>query len=280
MSQGMIPSYQGKKVLVTGGGGSGMGAAAVSALVDCGAEVHVLDIREPAVDIASFTAVDLKDPDAIEAAVDKVGDGIDALFNCVGVAGNRTSDLDTFLINFAGVRHLTDIALNHIKDGGAIATIASNAGENWRQNADAYADLVARKSFQDAIDWFEENQQLMEPRVPTSAYRVSKQAVAAWGVLTAAGRGERGIRQNTVMPGFTQTPMGSEFRDVLGEGYFETYPQPLGRFLEPVEPAKVLMFLNSDLASGLTGITLTVDGGAAPALETRAWARTMDASAE
>lgn len=272
MSQVMIPGYKGKKVLVTGGGGSGMGAAAVSALIDCGAEVHVLDVREPSRGVASFTSIDLKDPEAIEAAVMKIGGGIDALFNCVGVAGTRTSDLDTFLINFAGVRHLTDVAMDYINDGGSIATIASNAGENWRKNADEYADLVSRKSFQDAIDWFESNQQLMEPRVPTSAYRVSKQAVAAWGVLTAAERGQRGIRQNTVMPGFTETPMGADFREVLDEGYFETYPQPLGRYLVPSEPAKVLLFLNSGLASGVTGVTLTVDGGAAAALETRAFA--------
>lgn len=274
MSQGMIPDYKGKKILVTGGGGSGMGAAAVSALIDCGAEVHVLDVRAPSREGASFISVDLKDPEAIEAAVAEIGGGLDALFNCVGVAGNRTSDLDTFLINFVGVRHLTDIAMDYLKDGGAIATISSNAGENWRKNADGYAELVARNSFQDAIDWFESNQHLLEPRVPTSAYRVSKQAVAAWGVLTAAERGQRGIRQNTIMPGFTETPMGTDFREVLDEGYFATYPQPLGRYLAPTEPAKALLFLNSDLASGLTGVTLTVDGGAAAALETRSFVQT------
>jgi len=266
-------SYAGKKVVVTGGGGAGMGAAAVNLLVGAGAEVHVLDIKEPALPVKSHQTVDLKNPDAISAAIHSIGDGIDALFNCVGVPGNRTSDLDTFLINFAGVRHLTEEALHYFNDGGAIATIASNAGENWHAHADAYQELMEAGSFQQAVEWFESNQELLEPRRPTSAYRVSKQAVNAWNTLTAASRGERGIRQNAVMPGFTETPMGAEFRDVLGAGYFEEYPTPLGHYLRPDEPAKVLLFLNSDMASGVNGVSLMVDGGASAALKSKELAK-------
>lgn len=266
-------SYLGKKVIVTGGGGAGMGAAAVKLLVEAGAEVHVLDIKEPSATVRSHQTVNLKDPAAISAAISSIGGGIDALFNCVGVPGNRTSDMDTFLINFAGVRHLTDEALPYFNEGGAIATIASNAGENWHEHADAYQELMDAATFQQAVQWFEANQQLLEPRRPTSAYRVSKQAVNAWNTLTAASRGAKGIRQNAVMPGFTETPMGAEFRDVLGAGYFEEYPTPLGHYLRPDEPAKVLLFLNSDMASGVNGVSLLVDGGAAAALKSKATAR-------
>lgn len=268
----LLAGYEGKKVLVTGGGGAGMGAAAVRLLAAAGAEVHVLDIKRPTVEVASFTSTDLKDPVAISAAVESIGDGIDCLFNCVGVPGNRTSDLDTFLINFAGVRHLTDEALRYFNDGGTIATIASNAGESWAVDAAAYQELVDAPGFDAAIAWFNDHLELLEPQALTSAYRVSKRAVNAWTVLTAAERGARGIRQNAVMPGFTQTPMGTEFRDVLGDSYFDTYPAPLGRYLNPDEPAKALLFLNSELASGVNGISLLVDGGAAAALKARALA--------
>ncbi|BAU94413.1 3-alpha-hydroxysteroid dehydrogenase [Corynebacterium suranareeae] len=273
MSQALIPSYAGKKVVVSGGGGRGMGAAAVAALLENGAEVWVLDVQEPQHEGTQFLQVDLKDPKAIENAIEQVGAGIDALFNCVGVAGNRTSDLDTFLINFAGVRHLTNTALKYINDDGAIATIASNAGEKWRNNLREYEELIAQDSFDGAIEWFNANEHLREPGVATAAYRVSKQAIAAWGVLSSAQRGEDGkrrIRQNTVMPGFTETPMGAEFRNVLSDAYFDSYPTPLGRYLDPSEPAKALLFLNSDLASGVNGVTLTVDGGATAALEATA----------
>ena len=254
--------YAGKKVIVTGGGGAGMGAAAVGILAGLGAQVHVLDFKEPPVPVASHQAVDLKDPDAMTRAIDNIGDGIDALFNCVGVPGNRTSDLDTFIINFAGVRHLTQEVISRMNDGGAIATISSNAGENWERAKDAYAELVAHTSFTEATEWFAAHQELLIPGKATSAYRVSKEAANAWSILAAPSLGARGIRQNAVMPGFTETPMGAEFREVLGDSYFEKYATPLQRYLTPEEPAKAMIFLNSGLASGITGVSLMVDGGA------------------
>ena len=62
--------YEGRRVIVSGGGGAGMGAAAVRQLSDLGAEVHVLDLKEPPVEVASYQAVDLRDPDATAAAVE------------------------------------------------------------------------------------------------------------------------------------------------------------------------------------------------------------------
>ena len=43
-------SYEGKRVVVSGGGGAGMGAAAVEGLAELGAEIHVLDLKDPPVD--------------------------------------------------------------------------------------------------------------------------------------------------------------------------------------------------------------------------------------
>ena len=39
--------YNGMRVVVSGGGGAGMGAATVTELVNLGAEVHVIDLKEP-----------------------------------------------------------------------------------------------------------------------------------------------------------------------------------------------------------------------------------------
>ena len=43
-------SYEGKRVVVSGGGGAGMGAAAVEGLAELGAEIHVLDLKDPPVE--------------------------------------------------------------------------------------------------------------------------------------------------------------------------------------------------------------------------------------
>ena len=57
-------SYEGKRVVVSGGGGAGMGAAAVEGLAQLGAEIHVLDLKDPPVEVASHQIVDLREPDA------------------------------------------------------------------------------------------------------------------------------------------------------------------------------------------------------------------------
>ncbi len=88
-------SYEGKRVLVSGGGGAGMGAAAVRDLVELGAEVHVFDLKEPPVDVASFRTVDLRDPSAMADAVTALGGPVHGLFNCAGLPGPPFSGLDT-----------------------------------------------------------------------------------------------------------------------------------------------------------------------------------------
>ena len=66
-------SYEGTKCVVTGGGGAGMGAAVVKELSNLGAEIHVLDLREPPVEVASYQNVDLLDPDSTAKAIDGIG---------------------------------------------------------------------------------------------------------------------------------------------------------------------------------------------------------------
>src|SRR3954471_5814561 len=79
--------YEGKRVVVSGGGGAGMGAAAVEGLAELGAEIHVIDLKQPPVPVASHQVVDLRDPEATTGAIDAIGGTIDALFNCAGLPG-------------------------------------------------------------------------------------------------------------------------------------------------------------------------------------------------
>jgi len=132
-------SYEGRRVVVSGGGGAGMGAAVVRQLEPLGAEIHVIDLKEPPVKVASYHATDLRDPDAIDAAVSAIGGRIDALFNCAGLPGGRFSDLDTMLVNFVGQRLLADLVVERMDAGGAIANISSGAGPvgraTWRSGS-------------------------------------------------------------------------------------------------------------------------------------------------
>jgi NAD(P)-dependent dehydrogenase (short-subunit alcohol dehydrogenase family) len=245
-------SYEGMRVLVSGGGGAGMGAAAVRELTELGAEVHVLDLREPPVDVASYQAADLRDPAAVAAAVDNVGGRIDALFNCAGLPGGRFPDLDVMLVNFVGMRHLAELVVPHMEAGGAIASISSTAGRGWEENVEKWMPLVSSPGFEAGKAWCEAHSDDI-----TGGYGPSKQAMIIWTMYAAIGLASKGIRLNCISPGPTDTPMMPDFPQAI----IERYPIPLGRHSRPEEQAYPLIFLNSRAASYITGENLITDGG-------------------
>src|SRR5690349_1152158 len=127
-------SYEGKRVVVSGGGGAGMGAAAVEGLAELGAEIHVLDLKEPSIEVASYQSADLRDPDVVAAAIETIGGRIDALFNCAGLSGPPFPDVDVMLVNYAASCHLAALVAPHMPDGGAICSISSIAGASYFVN--------------------------------------------------------------------------------------------------------------------------------------------------
>ena len=102
--------------------------------MDLGAEVYALDIAEISAPVAAAIRVDMKDGDSIDEAVAQLPGEIHALFNCAGVPSPPFSAEDTVLINFAGLRYLTEALLDRMGNGSGIASIASTAGMGWRPN--------------------------------------------------------------------------------------------------------------------------------------------------
>ena len=249
-------SYEGIRVVVTGGGGSGMGAAAVSELVDLGAEVHVIDLKDAPVQVASQQAVDLRDPDASAAAIEKIGGPINALFNCAGLPGPPFSDLDTMLVNFVAMRHLAELCADRMPTGGAIASISSTAGSGYLQSIEKWMPLVTTPDFASAKAWCEAN-----PEAIASGYAPSKEAIIVWTMYAAKALAERNIRVNCISPGPTDTPMMPAFEDFAGKAMIDMFTAGMGRRSTPIEQAYPLIFLNSRAASYITGENFITDGG-------------------
>lgn len=59
-----------------------------------------------------------------------------ALFNCAGVPSPPFAARDTVLINFSGLRYLTEGLMPRMEQGAAIASIASTAGMGWQAKLD------------------------------------------------------------------------------------------------------------------------------------------------
>lgn len=246
--------YSNKRVVVSGCF-SGMGEATARQLLAQGAEVHGLDFRESALDLASFTLVDLREPDTIDRAVAAIGGKIDALFNCAGLP-QTAPPMDVMKVNYAGTRHLTDRVLEHMGEGGAIASISSNGGMGWSRRLDVLMPLVQIGSFDEIVAWCEAN-----PGTVNEGYALSKEAVIVWTMWSGAQLIKRGIRINCTLPGPTQTPMMIHFESATKAEVLDTFIQPIGRRSTPEEQAGPMLFLNSDAASYVNGLAMPVDGG-------------------
>ncbi|MDQ1380409.1 MAG: hypothetical protein QOJ71_1128 [Actinomycetota bacterium] len=250
-----VLQYEGKRVIVTGAA-SGMGAATAEILVELGAEVHAIDIKKPEVTgLASFSQVDLRDPSQIEDAVAKIGKIVNGLFNCAGLP-NTFSELDVMLVNFCGLRAVTEAVVPLMIEGSAIASIASSAGIGWMQNMGVLFELLATPDFAAAQLWCEAH-----PKELRNAYGFSKEAINAYTAQRSFTLARDGIRINCVNPGPTDTPMMPEFEKAVGKKYMDDFPVPLGRHAVAVEQAWPMVFLNSPRSSFVTGLQFDADGG-------------------
>lgn len=243
--------YDGKRVLVVGGA-TGMGAAAAELVLDAGADVVVMDHAEITLDGVKEIQVDLSDRGSIDRAVEECGGPVHALMACAGVA-DGTPGIER--INFVGHRHLIErmIDLGHLGSGGSIAFISSAAGLGWEANMEAIKGALDTTDFDSGAAWFHENGK--------ADYYHTKQIVCAYVASQAFPMLQKGIRINAICPGPTETPLalanedtwlafGADYRDALGIDAST-----------PAEQAYPLVFLCSDAAIAVNGITMITDAG-------------------
>ena len=245
------------KVAVITGAASGIGEAsalrfaAEGAAVMC-ADVNIEGAQHTAAQIterggsASAIKLDVADPKAVESAlhqtVKELG-GFNILYNNAGIGGRASSWEQTIEINQRGVYNGLFFGCRMLAErgGGSVVSTASIAG------------LVAL---------------MMPPADPpipmeygSGAYQASKAAVIEMTRQFAVTYAARGVRVNAVAPGYIFTPMTALIRESPEVEAFLTNLHPLGRLGQPEEIAAAAMFLASDDASFITGVTIPVDGG-------------------
>ncbi|HMG43126.1 MAG TPA: SDR family oxidoreductase [Acidimicrobiales bacterium] len=244
-------NYQGKRALVVGGA-TGMGAATAELVQDAGAEVVVMDYAEVTLPGVKAIPVNLAEKASIDAAVDDLGGPVHAVFSCAGVA-DGTPGIER--INFIGHRHLLDrlLAADLLPRGAAIGLISSAAGYGWQANLDVLKEYLAIRDFDAATQWAQENGK--------ADYMWSKLAINAFVAGEAFELLKRGIRINAILPGPTDTPLARANAD-LWLGFGADYRSESGiEASTPLEQAYPLVFLCSDAAAGVTGITMVTDAG-------------------
>lgn len=243
--------FDGKRVLVVGGA-TGMGAAAAELALDAGADVVVMDYAEVALSGATAIHVNLADRESIDAAIDECGGPVHAIMACAGVA-DGTPNIER--INFVGHRHLIErmIELGHLGAGGSVAFISSAAGLGWEANMEVIKGALETTDYDSGVAWFQENGK--------ADYYHSKQVVCAYVASQAFPMLQKGIRINAVCPGPTETPLALANEDTW-LAFGADYREALGiKASTPQEQAGPLLFLCSDAAVAVNGITMITDAG-------------------
>ncbi len=255
--------YTGRRVVVTGAA-SGMGEATAKLAKEQGAEVVAIDIRKPAHDFADYKEVDLRDKQAVQDVVKEIaGEGkVHNLFYCAGLPGQKFPDFDVIVVNFLSLRYMSELFVEHMGVGDAIANVSSGASLAYLANMGNVMELLAfNNDYEASFEW------LKEPRrtVPDwyEPYSFSKQCSVVWTLQAAANfTMKTGVRINVTSPGPTDTAMMPTFVENQREGFFDEYPKPIeNRNSRPEEQAWPLLFLGSPAASYISGENLFTDGG-------------------
>ncbi len=243
--------YDGKRVVVVGGA-TGIGAAAAELAKQAGAELVVMDFAEITLPGVEAIHVNLAERQSIDAALERCGGPVDALFSCAGVA-DGTPGIER--INFAGHRHIIETSLSKgmLSRGSAVCLISSAAGLGWESNFEELSGLLDTPDFDAAAQWFVDHGK--------ADYFHTKQAVCAYVARESLRLMKQGVRINAICPGPTDTPLAQANKDTWLE-FGSDYREAAGiQPFTPKEQAYPLLFLCSDAARAIAGITLLSDAG-------------------
>jgi NAD(P)-dependent dehydrogenase (short-subunit alcohol dehydrogenase family) len=254
--------YDGRRALVVGGA-TGMGAAAAQTVEGLGGEVVVFDQHPVEYPVTQAVQVDIRDLAALDQALAALDGPIHSVFAAAGVADSTSGIMRA---NFIGHRHIIEqlVGRGVLSRGGAVCMISSVAGLGWESQMPTLIDFLSTPDYEAADAWIQTHE-------GTDNYGFSKQAMNCYVARQSYPFLKLGIRINAICPGPTDTPLARANAETW-LGFAQDYRDATGTpHLTPDQMGDTMVFLNSDAASGITGINLLVDAGHVMSSLTGSW---------
>lgn len=247
----------GKRVLVTGGTKGGIGEAIVKRLAGAGATV-ITSARSTPNELKTshlFIQADISTPEGTTKIVNEIHErfgGIDILINNVGGSSAPVG----------GVLAQSDADWQLVFDMNLFAAVRLDRGLLPTMLKQGSGVIVHISSIQRRL-----------PGINTIAYSAAKAALTNYSKNLATEVAAKGIRVNTVAPGFTETEgakrqirniaqrSGTDYNGARQELMDALGGIPIGRTARPEEVAELVAFLVSDRSSYIIGAEHIIDGG-------------------
>ena len=240
-----------EKIALITGGANGIGLATAERFAREGAKIILWDVSDHGNDVvarlkkggheAIFKKISVTNMDEVKKAVAEAREHfgrIDILINNAGITRDRTLLKmskqewdDVIAVNLTGVFNCTQ----------AVAPIMKT--QNYGRIVSASSNVAIRGNY------------------GQTNYVATKSAIIGMTKVWAMELGRYGITANCIAPGFIQTAMTAAMPEEVRN---QSIPQiPLGKWGVPDDIANGYLYLASDEASFVSGICLTIDGGAA-----------------
>lgn len=240
------------KVAIVTGGAAGIGKATAIEFAQNGAKVVVADLADAGATISAIQAIGgeaiyVKTDVSKDAEVKALVDTAVATYGSVDFGFNNAGiELGGIPLEEVTVEEFDKVVGINLR--GAFLCIKYEAIQMLKQGKGAIVNTASAAGL---------------VGVPSlSAYTASKHGIVGLTKTAAQDFGKRGVRINTVCPGAIRTPMldATMKNSPAAKAEIEA-SQILGRIGEPEEIAHAVIWLCSDTASFVNGISMPVDGG-------------------
>ena len=242
-------NLDGKTALITGATG-GIGSAIARALHSQGAEVILSGTRQGSLDELAHElsdrahpiAADLSDKSSIDSLIKQISDistdGVDIVINNAGIVR------DNLLVR------MKDEEWNQVLDINLFAGYKLTQGLMRGMMKRRWGRIIGISSVVGATG-----------NPGQANYAAAKAGMIGFSKALAQEVATRGITVNVIAPGMIQTAMTDDLNEEQSARLLSTIP--LGRLGSPDEIAASVIYLASDEAAYVTGVTLHVNGGMA-----------------